>query len=200
MKILAAGCLHNDSGLIESLAKKAEDENVDLVVLAGDLTLSEASTEGIIGPFKKRNKKVAFVPGNHETFATADFLAKKYDVSNLHGYGMTHGDIGFFGCGGANVGVHQLSESEIFRYLEKSHSYVQDSKKKVMVTHVHPAESAMEKFSDFVRGSAGVTEAVEKFRPDVLLCSHVHEASGLEETLGKTRVFNVARTGRIIEL
>ena len=200
MKILAAGCLHSNAELIEKLAVTAEEKNVDLVVLAGDLTFGEASTEGILGPFKKRNKNVALIPGNHETLATAEFLASKYDATNLHGYGVTHGDVGLFGCGGANVGVHQLTESEIFGYLENSHKYVKDSKKKIMVTHVHPAESAMEKFSDFVKGSSGVTQAIEAFKPDLLLCSHVHEASGLEETIGTTRVINVAKTGKIIEI
>ena len=200
MKILAAGCLHNNTDLIERLAKQAEDHDVDLVVLAGDLTLGEASTEGILGPFRSRNRNVALIPGNHETAATAEFLAAKYDATNLHGYGLKHGDVGIFGCGGANVGVHQLTEDEIFSYLENSHKYVKDSRKKIMVTHVHPAESSMEKFSDFVKGSSGVTQAIEAFKPDVLLCSHVHEASGLEETIGGTKVVNVAKTGKIIEL
>ena len=44
MKILAAGDIHGDSALAEKLAKKAEDENVDLVVLCGDLTYAEQST------------------------------------------------------------------------------------------------------------------------------------------------------------
>lgn len=200
MKILAAGCLHNDIGLIEKLARQADDENVDLVVLAGDLTFGEASTENIIGPFVKRNRKVALIPGNHETVATADFLAKKYGVTNLHGYGMKLGDIGLFGCGGANIGLFQLAEDDILSHLEKAHKYVEDSMKRVMVTHVHPAESMMEQFSDLVKGSTGVTEAIEKLKPDLLLCSHVHEASGLEETIGTTRVVNVAKTGKIIEI
>ena len=200
MKILAAGCLHNNTEFIESLAQKADDENVDLVVLAGDLTLGEASTEGIIGPFARRNRKVALVPGNHETASTADFLAQKYDATNLHGYGFNHGDIGIFGCGGANIGVHQLTETDIFKYLEKAHKNIAETKKKIMVTHVHPAESVMEQFSEFVKGSTGVTQAIEAFKPDILLCSHVHEASGLEETIGTTRVINVAKTGKIIEL
>ena len=38
MKILAAGDIHGDKGLAEKLAKKAEDEQVDLVILCGDLT------------------------------------------------------------------------------------------------------------------------------------------------------------------
>ena len=200
MKILAAGCLHSNSDLIEKLAVQAENENVDLVVLAGDLTFGEASTDNILGPFVKRNKKVALIPGNHETIATADFLAERYGAANLHGYGMTQGGIGFFGCGGANVGLFQLTEDEIYSHLKKSHRYVEDARKRIMVTHVHPAESMMEMFSDFVKGSTGVTRAIETFKPDILLCSHVHEASGLEETIGSTRVVNVSKTGKIIEV
>jgi Icc-related predicted phosphoesterase len=200
MKILAAGCLHNDTGLVRKLAKQAEDEDVDLVVLCGDLTLGERSTDYIVGPFVKRNKKVVIVPGNHETVATADFLAKKYGVTNLHGYSKLFGDIGFFGCGGANCGVFQLSEEDIFSTLYKAHFKIKDAEKRIMVTHVHPAETMMERFSGFVRGSSGVTEAIEKLKPDLLLCSHVHEAAGIEETLGETKIVNVSKHGNIIEL
>lgn len=200
MKILAAGCLHSNSTLIESLAEQAEMENVDLVVLCGDLTFGERSISNIIGPFVKKGRKVALVPGNHETVATADFLAKKYGAVNLHGYGFTQGGVGLFGCGGANIGLFQLSEDEIFYHLYKSHRYVKDAKKRVMVTHVHPAESLMEQFSEFVKGSTGVTKAIELLKPDLLLCSHVHEASGLEETIGGTRVVNVSKVGKIIEI
>ena len=76
MKILASGDIHGDTMLAEKLAEKAEKENVDLVVLCGDLTQFEQSTEGIIGPFAKKGKKVLLIPGNHETVATADFLAE----------------------------------------------------------------------------------------------------------------------------
>ena len=200
MKILAAGCLHSNSDLIERLAVQAEEENVDLVVLAGDLTFGEESTDNIIGPFVNRNRKVALIPGNHETTATADFLAERYGVANLHGYGLNHGEVGLFGCGGANVGLFQLTEDEIFSHLKKSHKYVEQAKKRIMVTHVHPAESMMEQFSNLVKGSTGVTRAIDAFKPDILLCSHVHEASGLEETIGSTRVVNVSKTGKIIEV
>ncbi len=96
--------------------------------------------------------------------------------------------------------MFQLAEGDILSYLEKSHKYIKDASKRIMVTHVHPAESMMEQFSEFVKGSTGVTAAIEKLKPDLLLCSHVHEASGLEETIGTTRVVNVAKTGKIIEI
>lgn len=201
MKILACGDIHGDQRLAEKLAQRAEAENVDLVVLCGDLSSNGTDTDNIIGPFVKRNRKVIFVPGNHESIATADFLAELYGAFNLHGYSIKHKDIGFFGCGGANVGpVFKLSEEEIFNVLKKAHSGLKDVSKKIMVSHVHPSYSNMEKFSKLVPGSHGVKRAIEEFQPDILLCGHVHEAEGLEEMIGKTKVINVARSGKIIEL
>lgn len=200
MKILAAGDIHGDMGLAERLAIRAEEEAADVVILCGDLTLGEQSTSYLIGPFKKRNKKVLLIPGNHETNATADFLAKRYDVKNIHGYAVTYGGVGIFGGGGANIGMFRVEEDELFNLLKDGFERIQYLEKKVMVTHVHPKGSWMESFSRLVPGSSGVTKALETFSPDVLLCSHVHEAEGLEEQLGNTRVINVGREGKLIDL
>lgn len=200
MKILAAGDLHGDTRLAKELAEKAEKEKADLVILCGDLTLAEQSTEGIIGPFLAKQKKVLFVPGNHETIATADFLAELYNITNLHGYSIKYKDIGFFGCGGANIGLSQLSEKEIFETLKKGFANIKDAKKKIMITHIHPSGTMMEKFTQFFPGSNGIKKAIEEFEPDLLLCSHVHEAEGIEEKLGKTKVINVGKKGKIIEV
>ncbi|MBR9691368.1 hypothetical protein GOV06_01145 [Candidatus Woesearchaeota archaeon] len=200
MKILASGDIHGDTSLAKALAEKAEKENVDLVVLCGDLTFGELSTEGIVGPFVKKGKKVVLIPGNHETIATADFLAEQYDAINLHGYSIKLGDVGLFGAGGANIGLFQLSEQEIYDLLKKGHERIKELKTKIMVTHVHPTGTAMEKFTQFFPGSTGIRKAVEAFKPDILLCSHVHEAEGIEEMIGNTKVINVGKKGKIIEL
>jgi uncharacterized protein len=200
MKILASGDIHGDITLARRLAEKAEKENVDLVVLCGDLTYGEQSTEGLIGPFKAKNKKVILIPGNHETVATADFLAKLYGMTNLHGYSMKIGDIGFFGCGGANVGMFRLTEEEIFNTLKYAHEKIKDCKTRIMVTHVHPTETNMEKFTQFFPGSIGIKKALDEFKPTMQLCSHVHEAEGIEEMVGKTKVINVGKKGKIIDI
>ena len=200
LRILASGDIHGDTGLAEKLAEKAKKENVELVILCGDLTLGEKSTSNLIGPFVKRKKKVILIPGNHETVATADFLAELYGVKNLHGYSVKYKDVGLFGCGGANIGLFQLGEKEIFNLLKKGFDKIRYLDKKIMVTHVHPSGTKMEKFTKFFPGSEGVKKAIDTFKPDILLCSHVHEAEGIEEMVGKTRVINVGRKGKIIEL
>ena len=200
LKILAAGDIHGDIGLAEKLAEKAKKENVDLVVLCGDLTLSDMSTDNIIGPFKKRQEKVLLIPGNHETVATADFLAELYGMKNIHGYSVKYKDVGIFGAGGANIGLFQSSEKELYDLLKKGHDKIKYLKKKIMVTHVHPSGTKIEKFTNIFPGSSGVRRALEKFKPDLLLCSHVHEAEGIEEKVGKTKVINVGKRGKIIEI
>ncbi|MBR9699129.1 hypothetical protein GOV09_01580 [Candidatus Woesearchaeota archaeon] len=200
LKILAAGDLHGDRSLAEKLAVRAKKEKVDLVILCGDLTMMEQSTEGIVGPFVKRGEKVLLIPGNHETIATADFLAELYDAKNIHGYSVKYKEVGIFGAGGANIGLFQIPEEEMFGLLNKGYDKIKYLKKKIMVTHVHPEGTKMEKFTKFFPGSTGVKKALTTFKPDILLCSHVHEAEGIEEIVGKTKVINVGRKGKIIEL
>ncbi len=200
MKILAAGDFHGDKSQAIRLAERAEKENVDLVILTGDITHMDQTAEGIMGAFVAKKKKVLFVPGNHDSFATADFLTEFYGVKNIHGYSVKYGDVGIFGCGFANVGLNQLQESEFHSTLKDAFFGIKDLKMKIMVTHVHPANSKMEKFSQFIPGSMGVRKAIDELQPDILFCSHVHEADGIEEIIGKTRVINAGRNGKIIEL
>jgi len=203
MKILAAGDIHGDTSLVEKLAQRARKENVDLVILAGDLTFFENSTKNLIGPFKKVNKKVLIIPGNHESIATMDFLAETYsDVKNLHGYSVKFGDVGIFGAGGTSkTGPFSfISEKEMYKLLFKGFSNVKDSKIKIMVTHEHPSNSLIEKFLGRGSGNKSIEKAIESFKPDIALCSHVHEAWGIEENMNNTKLINVGREGKIIEV
>lgn len=204
LKILAASDIHGDRDLVKKLADEAEKEKVDLVVLCGDLTFGEMSTDNIIGPFAKKHKKVLLIPGNHETVATADFMAELYEpeARNIHGYSVQYKGVGIFGAGGAtNVGPQPpIDEGELFDLLKKGFDNIRYLDRKIMVTHIHPTQTRIEKFSKFVPGSDAVRKAVNAFKPDILLCGHVHEAEGLEEKIGKTRVINVGRKGKIINI
>jgi hypothetical protein len=199
MKILAIGDLHGDRGLAKKLSIQADEEKVDLVILAGDLTLAEMSTKGLIKPFIEKNQEVLIIPGNHESIATADFLAEMYsNTKNIHGYSISKKDLGIFGCGGADFGATNLSEKEFFDTLKKAHEGIKSQKKKIMVTHMPPFGSKSE-FTGFT-GSKGIRKAIKEFSPDIAICAHIHEAGGLSETIGKTKVINVARTPTIFEI
>lgn len=198
LRMLAAGCIHGDTNLVQRLADKADKENVDVVLLCGDLS-GHFETKNIIKPFKEKGKRVLLVTGNHDGLAFGDFLANYYDVKHLHGDYAVYNDVGIFGCSLANVGLDALSDDEFFETLEKGFSKVKALDKRVMVTHVHPSHTKMESLTGFP-GSYGIKKAIDKFQPDIVFCSHLHELSGFEEKIGKTRVINVSRTGKIIEI
>ena len=197
-KILAASDLHGESKLAKKLAEKAEKEKVDLVVLCGDIT-GFTETKNIIKPFKDKHQKVLILPGNWDSFATTDFLAELYGVKNIHGYSVKYEKIGFFGAGGAEgPGPGRVSDKEILSTLKKAHKNLEGIEKKIMLTHMHPAHSVSE-FSG-IPGSKAISKAIKQFKPDLLLHGHIHEAAGMEQIIGKTRVINVGREGRIIEI
>ncbi|MFC1682234.1 metallophosphoesterase [Nanoarchaeota archaeon] len=199
-KILAIGDVHGDTGLVKKLAEKAKEENVDLVILAGDLTMAEMSTKNLVGPFVKAKKEVLIIPGNHESIATVDFLAQMYypNTKNIHGYSFVKENLGIFGAGGGDVGINMIKESEIFSLLKKGHENIKSHEKKIMVTHLHHKGSKAE-FSGFV-GSSAVRRAVKEFKPDVLISAHIHEAGGLYEKIGDTVILNVSRNPVIFEV
>ncbi|MEM4263795.1 MAG: metallophosphoesterase [Candidatus Woesearchaeota archaeon] len=204
MKILAAGDLHGDKKIAKELAEQAEKEKVDLVILNGDL-VEEGDIEGILGIFKEKKQKVLILPGNHELPSTTQSLAEQYGFTNIHSYSMQAGNVGIFGFGGANMGITQFNEKEMFYALKAGFERVKKSQKKIMVTHIHPSESMIEKFSKTagiipMPGSTGLKKAIDEFKPDILICGHVHEAEGIEEKIGKTTVINVGKKGKIIEL
>ena len=199
MKILAFSDTHGDVKKIKDLAEKAEKENVDLVVMCGDFTYFDELPPNLIKPFKDKGKKVLFIPGNHESKQTADFLAKFYNIANLDGKYVFYNDIAFLGCGGGNMPINMISDAELAKTLKYVNSRIKNARKKIMLTHLHPANAKMDKIVPN-SGSKGLRSIIEELQPDLLICGHIHEASGTEDFIGKTRVINVARTSKIIEI
>ncbi len=196
MKVLAVGDLEGDRTLAEALADQADEEGVDAVVFCGDIVDDDDNPNGVLAAFRK---PVFVVPGNHDSPSTFDFLVQRYKVKNLQGYGYRAGKFGFFGCGSVNLGIWQQTETEIFEMLKKGAHYVKDCEKKVLVSHVHPAQSKISMVAGF-EGSEGLRKAIEELQPDLVFCSHVCEAEGIEELIGKTKVVNVGRTGVVVDL
>ena len=198
MKILAAGDIHGDAKLAQRLSEQAVSENVDLVILCGDITNDDDNVEGLIGPFVSKGKRVFLIPGNHDSVAVTDFLAERYGVRNIHGTAVQYGDIAFVGCGGAPFGLSVMSEDELYTTISDAFMKVSGATKTVLVAHLHPFGSAIDAFG--FPGSKGIRAALDKFNPTVALCGHIHEAEGLETKVGNTKVMNVSKHGKIFDI
>jgi uncharacterized protein len=195
-KILAAGDFHGDSSISKKLAEKAQKEKVDLVILTGDIT-SHIETKNLLKPFIDKGEKVIFVPGNWDSTETINFLSQLYGIKNVGEHYLKYDNVGIFGIGSPDWQM-ELDDNKAFEKLRKDFEKIKDLEKKIMVSHLHAAGTKSE-FSG-IPGSDALRKAIEKFQPDVFLSGHIHEGEGLYEKIGKTRVFNVGRKGRIIEL
>lgn len=191
-KILAASDLHGDVSSAKKLSKKAKEENVDLVILAGDINGVGGRGGKVLYPFEKAEQKIVFVPGNHDTKEEALEMAKKA-LSVDRAY-VAFEDVGIAGVG--TDWSFSLSKEDLKKIGDNFGAM--DSRKKILVSHLHPAGGVAE-FSGWP-GNEILREAVIKFKPDILIAAHIHEAEGLEEIIGKTKVFQVGRSGKIIEV
>jgi Icc-related predicted phosphoesterase len=196
LRILAAGDIHGDPSISKKLAEKAEKEKVDLVVLLGDIT-GMVQTKNIIRPFIEKGQKVLFVPGNWETKADAEALTKIYGIKNIEKHYLIYKNTGIFGVGSADWALYPEDE-KTFKHLKEQHEKIKNLEKNIMVSHIHAAGTRSELSG--IPGSEALRKAIDKFQPDLFIAGHIHELEGVEEKIGKTRVVNVGKRGKIFEI
>jgi Icc-related predicted phosphoesterase len=200
MKILAISDIHGDGTLSKRVAKKAKKEKIDLVILAGDITWLEEPMKNVIKPFADLGKEILIMPGNHETNDTITELKVAYpSLINIDQEPFQKNKVGFFGAGyGFESGPFSIDESLLKEKLIKSQNKIKDLRKKVLITHSHH-EGSNSEFSGFP-GSKSIRKSIEYLKPNFAIHGHIHEASGIKEKIGSTKIVNVSRKPFIFEI
>ena len=70
----------------------------------------------------------------------------------------------------------------------------------VLVLHSPPRGHCDTSGSGEHLGSAALAEAIERLRPPLAVCGHIHESWGAESQVGPTRIMNLGPSGTVIEL
>lgn len=197
LKVLAFSDTHGKD--LRHLVEQAEKEGVKLVFACGDWSQLDEMPPYLVSQFTNKGMKMFIQVGNHETLATANALAELYGIKHIHGDGVVYNNIGFFGAGGTTrVGPHSvIDEDELFALLKQGFEKVKHAQRKVMLVHEHPAGTVFE--MGRFPGSRAIRTAIEQFRPDLVICGHIHECAGVEDQIGDTRIVNVAKHGKILE-
>ncbi|MDF0601053.1 metallophosphoesterase family protein [Psychromarinibacter sp. C21-152] len=188
MRILAFSDLHHARGRAEAIV--AASAEAELVIGAGDFcnmrqALPEAMNllTGIVAP-------MVAVPGNAES---ADELREAAHAGTqvLHGEGCDIAGLRIFGLGyGVPVTPFgawscDLPEEEAAAMLAGC------AGADILVTHSPPKGVADVTSGGQSVGSVAIREAVERIRPKLALCGHIHDSWGQEGTIGTTRVVNL---------
>jgi len=204
MKIISFGDIHEDISSLKPL--KNELETADVIIISGDLTNYNGRREAkkVIEGIMKYNKNVLAQLGNLDKFEVDDYLTEK--GINLHRNGYIRDDIGIFGVGGSNPTPFrtptEFSEGEIEAFLLEGFEKVREAKFKIMVPHMPPNGTRI----DVVRngahvGSHSVRDFITKYKPDISVSGHIHEARG-NDKIGNTLLFNAGmfREGGYIKI
>lgn len=199
--IAVIGCIHGDIENLMKFLDKISLLDIDILVCPGDFTdftipkgFSRVDICRIIlEELRGVGKPVLTVPGSWDG-ELIDFL-KKEKVS-IHAEGKIIDGIGFYGYGGAKTPFNtpfEPSEGEIELGLEKSFSEIKKAEIKIQVTHAPPSQTKVDKIVSGAHvGSDAVRNFIEKNRPNVAICAHIHESRGVDE-LGRTKIINSGR-------
>lgn len=199
MRVLAFSDIHGDQSIIAKIKQKAKD--CDLILCCGDITpahgMTTIDTARQIGKF---DTAVLAIPGNFETPREMELVCKELGWIDLHGKSIEIEGLLFFGCGGGNVGPfntpYELTEEQFKEILHKFNA----RDKFVFVSHC-PSKGFLDKVGSGLHvGSAVIGEFVKEIQPLYQFCGHIHEEGGKESLIGRTKVYNVARQVKVLEI
>lgn len=193
MRLLAFSDLHRDLDRAESLVRRSRD--VDAVIGAGDFASVHRGLETTIDVLAAIDTPTLLVPGNNETDealrqACADWPA----ATVLHGDGIDLDGTAFFGLG-AGVPVTPWDWSFDLTEEEAEARLAGCPEGAVLVLHSPPQGHV-----DKGLGSQAILGAIERKRPPLAVCGHIHECWGRESSVGATRVLNLGPDGTVIEI
>ena len=199
MKLLLCSDIHRDLAAAERLVARSAD--ADVLVVAGDLAVMRTGLQEVVDILSAAACPTVLVAGNGESDRElAEACAGWPDAHVLHGSGCAIGGVPFWGLGAAvpvtpfGAWSFDLSEREARTLLADCPEGA------VLVTHAPPLGHVDEAAPGAHLGSRAILETIERARPRIAVCGHIHAAWEQESTLGPTRIVNAGPRGVQVEL
>jgi Icc-related predicted phosphoesterase len=197
MKLLFFSDIHSDLKALDRLLSV----EADYYFAAGDLVSWARGLDSAGEVLRRRAGQTFVIPGNHESAADIAALCDKYGLTDLHGKHVSAGGACIAGLGySAPTPFHtpgEYSEEEMAAHLEA----LAPARPRVLVCHSPPKETRLDRAGEGRHfGSAAVRTFIERHQPEYFFCGHVHEAEGVQESIGQTMGVNVGKRGYLLEL
>lgn len=174
MKILATADLHGSQYRLNILLKNIEIYSPDLVVVCGDIT--QFGPGELAKNFLDQIPVTTFaIPGNIDT----EDVSKAIDESkatNIDVKRVEKNGIYFVGTSGSTDKLLSTGKKLL-------------DEKSVLVSHSPPHGIQDKVFLGMHAGSKELREIIDKYKPRLVLCGHIHEDPGITKT-GETVVVN----------
>jgi Icc-related predicted phosphoesterase len=183
MKILAVADIHGSQYRLNSVLDNILRYSPDIVVICGDIT-QFGPGEVAINFLNQIPIETLAIPGNIDTSEVGSAIDKS-KAENIHLKKVIKNGFSFVGIGGDTISSNcVITEKE-----EKKTIYEIIDNKTILVTHVPPYKIQDKVYIGYHIGSRELKDIVEKNKPQLVLCGHVHEDPGVT-TFNNTVVVN----------
>lgn len=198
MKLLLFSDLHRDRAAAEQIVRRARE--ADVVVGAGDFAVKRKGLADTIDVLADIDRPCVLVPGNGESDDELREACEGWRSAHvLHGSGVELDGVPFWGLGGGvpvtpfGAWSFDLDEGEAEALLAGCPEGA------VLVTH-SPPHGLADRAGGRHLGSRAVRETVERTRPRLVVCGHIHDSWGAGERAGDTLVVNAGPHGTLVEI
>lgn len=198
MKFLAFVDVHQDHKNIKRLAARAAKQDIDGLICCGDISQFGRGLRENMEILNAVGKRVFFIPGNHEENLKGlpTLLQEFPNVVDLHGHAQEVGPYLFLGYGGNGFSPQDLQ----FRKIARGWYGLYQGRKIVLVTHGPPIGTTIDLLGEQHVGSIDYRAFIERIKPKVVVCGHLHETAGFVDSIGSTKVVNPGWKGMVVEL
>lgn len=203
MKFLCLADIHGDREAVEKLKEFARVREIENILILGDFPAhgnfnSIKDGKFVLATLREFNLMV--IPGNCDSRELIPLLQEQ-GVSLHDAVKFLPGtEIKIAGFGGSSPTPSntplEFEEDYLYEKLSQLLTSGINKEKFILATHVPPKDTNCDLTSSGEHiGSLAVRKIVEEFQPSLVLSSHVHEAAGKKDKIGKSTIANIGKLG-----
>mgnify|MGYP000228346756 CR=1 FL=1 len=200
MRILACSDIHSSLKSVRVIKKKAA--RADIIICAGDVSVFDRDLDRILFELNKTGKPVLVIPGNHDSNSAVRSLCKIFrNITYFHRKAKLINGVFFMGFGNSGFEMRDKKfEKWASNTIKFGKNTLRKARKVVLFTHGPPFNTKLDRIMNHHCGSWSIAALIEKLKPDLYVCGHLHENFNKQEKRGKTRLVNPGPEGRVLVL
>ncbi len=199
MRFLLFSDIHADKDACAKLVEKSCD--VDLVIGAGDYANFRNHLSETLAVLSNITMPTILVHGNHESNAELITACKKYkNFHVLHGNTIRIDGLLFAGLG-AGVPCTPFGDWSVDLSEKKALSLLPKVDEKFILVSHSPPYSCLDQLPEGQNiGSKSVFNHIIKYKPEFVVCGHIHEQWGKRDSVHNIPVINAGPHGFFHEI
>ena len=194
MRLLLFSDIHCDASAARGIVGRSK--NFDVMIGAGDFATARRGLGPVIDILAAIAKPTVLVPGNSESHEELRDACRNWPAAQvLHGTSVSIDGQKFFGIGGGIPVTPFGSWSYDFTEAQAGQMLAACPPGGVLVTHSPPKGCLDIASNGASLGSTAIRAAIERTKPVLVVCGHIHACGGRHEMLADTAVVNAGPAG-----